>query len=357
MGLIKKFFDDATSSLKDAVDQKKNEIQESLNQRTQEILRKAEERRQEILGQAEQRKAELHERLKRNGFREGDSASKDIETEYGTIVNGVLEIKEGITELKDGSLAKYKSLKKVIFPTSLTRLETHVFEDNEQLEELDFKKVSKLEYIPDAFVFGSNKIKEFIIPYGVKHVGSASICDIDRTHPLDVYVSATVKELEPFVGSHSVKFHFFTPDVDIEWLIDDAKQFYVLEKDYFKYERQLQRYNADVPLGHMTDRYAAFYWYLIEGPDVEDEKEDENTVEEVKSTSDSTGDNAQKSDEENIKFAPRVEALIKSAFRDGVLTKKEKEIIIKRAVAEGEDADEFEMLLDSRIADEGIKEE
>ena len=52
-----------------------------------------------------------------------------------------------------------------------------------------------------------------------------------------------------------------------------------------------------------------------------------------------------------------MEALIKSAFRDGILTKKEKEIIIKRAVAEGEDADEFEMLLDSRIADEGIKEE
>jgi hypothetical protein len=31
MGFLKKFFDDATSSLKDAVDQKKNEIQESLN--------------------------------------------------------------------------------------------------------------------------------------------------------------------------------------------------------------------------------------------------------------------------------------------------------------------------------------
>lgn len=31
MGFLKKFFDDATSSLKDAVDQKKNEIQESFS--------------------------------------------------------------------------------------------------------------------------------------------------------------------------------------------------------------------------------------------------------------------------------------------------------------------------------------
>ena len=81
------------------------------------------------------------------------------------------------------------------------------------------------------------------------------------------------------------------------------------------------------------------------------------TKTETTATNNTTTKKAQSADEEQIKFSPRIEALIKSAFRDGVLTKKEKEIIIKRAVAEGEDADEFELLLSSRIADDGIKEE
>ncbi len=61
--------------------------------------------------------------------------------------------------------------------------------------------------------------------------------------------------------------------------------------------------------------------------------------------------------DEQIKFSPRIEALIKSAFHDGVITQKEKDIILKRAVVEGEDRDEFEMLLNLRIAEEGIEEE
>ena len=61
--------------------------------------------------------------------------------------------------------------------------------------------------------------------------------------------------------------------------------------------------------------------------------------------------------DEQVKFSPRIEALIKSAFHDGVITQKEKEVILRRAVAEGEDRDEFEMLLDSRIVEMGIKEE
>ena len=354
MGLFKQLFDDATSSIKDAMEQRKNEIQESINQRKQELQDNLNQRKQELQERMGLRKEEA-----RNSFSSNrPTASSEIKTDYGVIKNGVLEIEEGITELKDASLASYKSLKKVVFPSSLTSLETHVFEDNTQLETLDFRKVTKLEYIPDAFVFGDNNIKEFIIPYGVKHVGSASICNIESSHPLDVYVPATVKEFEPFVGYHSVTFHFFTPDVDIEWLIDDAKQFYVLEKDYFKYERQLRQYGGDVPLGHMTDRFAAIYYYLMEAPEEEQEQEEETqTKAETTASDNTTTEKAQSADEEQIKFSPRIEALIKSAFRDGVLTKKEKEIIIKRAVAEGEDADEFELLLSSRIADDGIKEE
>ena len=46
-----------------------------------------------------------------------------------------------------------------------------------------------------------------------------------------------------------------------------------------------------------------------------------------------------------------IEALIKAALADGVLTEKEKQILFKRAQAEGIDLDEFEMVLDARLVE------
>lgn len=350
MGLFKNIFDNAADAMKEALEQKKAEFQENLNQR-----------KEELQGRMGLKKTETHRPLASNrtgrSSSSSSSSSSEINTDFGVIKNGVLEIKEGITELKEGSLSKYKSLKKVIFPASLTKLESYVFNENTQLEELDFSKVTKLEYIPDVFVYEKNKIKELKIPYGVKHVGGAVVCDIDRTHPLVVYVPATVRKFDGFATNNAVTFYLFSPDVDIEWLIDDAKEFWVLEKDYDNYKHQMDEYGGDVTIGVIKPHAQFMYSDLIDGPDDEEEEEVVETKKQDNPTKDSNNIKKKSTDEDTIKFSPRVEALIKSAFRDGVITKKEKEIIIKRAVAEGEDADEFEMLLDSRIADEGIKEE
>ena len=47
-------------------------------------------------------------------------------------------------------------------------------------------------------------------------------------------------------------------------------------------------------------------------------------------------------------YNEKIEALIKAALADGVLTEKEKQILFKRAQEEGVDLDEFEMVLDAR---------
>lgn len=47
---------------------------------------------------------------------------------------------------------------------------------------------------------------------------------------------------------------------------------------------------------------------------------------------------------------PEIEKLIKLAVADGVLTEKEKEIILKKAVALGEDKDEVELIIDGELA-------
>ena len=46
-----------------------------------------------------------------------------------------------------------------------------------------------------------------------------------------------------------------------------------------------------------------------------------------------------------------IEALIKAALADGVLTEKEKQILFKRAQTEGIDLDEFEMVLNARLVE------
>lgn len=50
-------------------------------------------------------------------------------------------------------------------------------------------------------------------------------------------------------------------------------------------------------------------------------------------------------------YSERIENLIKAALTDGELTEKEKQILFKRAEAEGIDLDEFEMVLDSRLVE------
>ena len=50
-------------------------------------------------------------------------------------------------------------------------------------------------------------------------------------------------------------------------------------------------------------------------------------------------------------YNEKIETLIKAALADGVLTEKEKQILFKRAEAEGIDLDEFEMVLDARLVE------
>ena len=62
--------------------------------------------------------------------------------------------------------------------------------------------------------------------------------------------------------------------------------------------------------------------------------------------------------EDSGMFSARLEMLINSALKDGVLTESERAIILKRAIAEGEDPDEVSMILDARLeavqAEKGI---
>ena len=48
-------------------------------------------------------------------------------------------------------------------------------------------------------------------------------------------------------------------------------------------------------------------------------------------------------------YNEKIEALIKAALADGVLTEKEKQVLFKRAHEQGIDLDEFEMVLEAKL--------
>ncbi len=50
-------------------------------------------------------------------------------------------------------------------------------------------------------------------------------------------------------------------------------------------------------------------------------------------------------------YSEKIEALIKAALADGVLTEKEKQVLFKNAQAQGIDLDEFEMVLDAKLVE------
>ena len=50
-------------------------------------------------------------------------------------------------------------------------------------------------------------------------------------------------------------------------------------------------------------------------------------------------------------YNDQIEALIKAALADGVLTEKEKQVLFRRAQEQGIDLDEFEMVLDARLVE------
>ena len=95
----------------------------------------------------------------------------------GNYVNGVLTIREGITHLEKNSISGIDGLRKIIFPSTLTSIEEETICNQDDLEILDFSRVTKLEEIPEYMVcYGGESIRRFVIPQGVKIVNDSFLC-------------------------------------------------------------------------------------------------------------------------------------------------------------------------------------
>lgn len=329
-----------------------------INDAAEELKKKAEEAKNQMLQNV---KSQLDDILSNNNSANGrssfslsvDSDGNDVEDEepkicLGKFENGVLIISEGFTKLDDESMEDYKHVRKVIFPASLEKLDEDVFSETNELEELDFSQVSKLEEIPEDLVSCKTKIAEFVIPQGVKKVGDGFLCEAKAG--TKIFVPDSVKQLGYINGNddNDLYIYLFASGIDLDDVERDVNTLYVLPKDYADYAEKLKECDSEAKLRNMPEELIGFYSKgEVNAPKVQPASA---------SVLPDSSPVAEKKTSQGV-FSDRLEAMIEAALQDGVLTQKEKEVILRRAEKEGEDLDEFEFLFDARLSQLGIKVE
>ena len=322
MGFFKKFLGDAADELKKNLEESRNEFMKSFD----DMKKSASGQRQDFDS-------------------DDDEDDDEPKIKIGDEQNGVLTLFEGITEMDDESLEGYKRLRKIVFPASLERLDSDVICDQEELEEVDFSKVTKLKTIPDDFISGEHKIRRFVIPNGVTTVGDGFLGEAEDG--TEVFVPASVKSLGYITGNNdnNMVVYLYAANISIEDVEEDVKTFYVPSQSYGQYALKLKKCDSEARLREMPEEYIGFY------------SKEEVTAPEVQPAPASVlPDSIPVAEEKTSQgvFSERLEAMIEAALQDGVLTQKEKEVIFRRAEKEGEDLDEFEILFDARLAQLGI---
>lgn len=283
---------------------------------------------------------------------------------------------EGVEIIDSEVFDRCTNLRKITFPSTLKSLQSTTYKCK-NIEELDLSKVHLLEEIPDNFIGENCKIETLVIPVGVKIVGDefASSKSIR-----EVYVPYTVEEIGTLNDDE------YAPDVyiytnkltDIESLCDCIKTLYVPEDLYVYYAELLKDVDdTEVRLRKMPADKLDFYGTPvpsltevdeednsapqmpeqdqdIETPLVEEETEEleeetEDIQEETEELEDETEDIPTTQKSPGNLFSDGLEELINSVAESDELTDKKKEIVLRRAVKDGEDPDEVEMILEARF--------
>lgn len=345
MGIFKKMVDDIAKTVGERLEDVKNEALKNLQE------------------------------TKHDLFNTDDDKSDDenVKIQLGTFEDGVLTIDEGYTSLDDESLDGYEGIRKVVFPSTLIKLSGCVFYEKEKyLEEVDFSKVTLLKEIPDELLSGCDRINEVIIPKGVEIVGD-NFAGGKRVRR--VFIPNSVEKLGyPIEDGTISELYLYTNKItDLESLSYSVEILYVPAELYTYYAQLLQRTDSEIKLRKMPEDMLDFYGpYEPQTPlplpedmsddeDEEDEEYGEEDTEDVDiEVEEDEDDNEEESQSESIAkpqivkssgnlFSDGLEELINSVAENDELTDKMKEIVLRRAVMEGEDPDEVEMVLEARF--------
>lgn len=280
-----------------------------------------------------------------------------------------INISEGVETIGSEVFDSCTNLRKITFPSTLKSLQSTTYECK-NIEELDLSKVHLLEEIPDYFIGENCNIETLVIPVGVKIVGDGFASSKSIR---EVYVPYTVEKIGTLNDDE------YAPDVyiytnkltDIESLCAYIKTLYVPEDLYIYYAELLKEVDdTEVRLRKMPADKLDFYGTPVP-PLTEVAEEDysvpplpelDQGIETLPAEEEETQDTQEEMDiQEESEEIPTVQKSPGNLFSDGLeelincaaandeLTDKMKEIVLRRAVKEGEDPDEVEMVLEARF--------
>lgn len=303
--------------------------------------------------------------------------------QLGKYENGVLEIREGFKKLDDESMEGYEHVRKVIFPASLEKLEEDVFSETKELEELDFSRVTKLKEIPGDLVSCKTKITTFVIPQGVKEVGDGFLSEAKKG--TKIFVPASVKQMGYINGNddNDLEVYLFASGIDIDDFEADVNTLYVLPQDYADYAEKLKDRESEAKLREIPEKLLNFYSNIAStaasatqpapaaqpiiaakpapaavmsvptppptpaAPKVQNQPATPVASSALQNTIHQQTTN--KKNMANNLIPQELDTLIQEYLTDGVLTDKERQVILRKAEGMGLDRDEIDLYLDAQV--------
>lgn len=298
--------------------------------------------------------------------------------QLGKYENGVLEIREGFKKLDSESMEGYEHVRKVIFPASLEKLDKYMFSETKELEELDFSRVTKLKEIPEFLIDCETKITKFVIPQGVKEVGEYFLGEVNAG--TKVFVPASVKSIGYINGNENndLDVYLFASGIDLNHVEADIKTLYVLPNDYPEYAENLKDCESEAKLREIPEELLNFYSTSestasivqtvptaqpipaavmseptpppapVETPQTVNQPTAPSANAAVKDVSQQQiMNNAENMAKQLI--PEELNELIQQYLTDGVLTDKERQVILKKAEGMGLDRDEIDLYLDAEV--------
>lgn len=310
MGLFKKLVGDIAKTVGDSLEEVSNEAKKSFQEAREEVRKNIQEAKQNQFNYDDDDDDDDNWDYPLTKLSDDDD---DIRIQLGTFKNSVLTIDEGHTTLGEDALEGYNNIRKVVFPSTLREIDGCFFSEHgheDYLEEVDFSKVHLLKEIPDCLFENCKRLQEINFPEGVEIIGSSvfdsctNLRKINVPEELYVYYAELLKEVDD-------------TEVRLRKMPADKLNFY------------------GTPVSSLTEVAAE-----EEIQDTQEETMDiQKESEEIPTIQKSPG---------NL-FSDALEELINSAAASDELTDKMKEIVLRRAVKEGEDPDEVEMVLEARF--------
>lgn len=274
--------------------------------------------------------------------------SDEKRIQFGKYEDGVLEIREGFKKLDGESMEGYEHVRKVIFPSSLEKLDECMFSETKWLEELDFSRVTKLKKIPEALIDCETKITTFVIPQGVKDVGAGFIGTVKAG--TKVFVPSSVKSIGYINGNgeNELDVYLFASGIDLNEVEADIRTLYVLPNNYPEYAEKLKDCESEAKLREIPEELLNFY------------STSESTASIVQTAPTAPAANIasqnislqQITNTKNLAnnlIPQELNQLIQQYLTDGVLTDKERQVILKKAEGMGLDRDEIDLYLDAEV--------